>query len=176
MDDAQLIQKIMNGDKMAANELIERYYDMIYRYICHMGCSIETAKDITQDVFITMMQSLPTYKEQGYFRAWLYRIAHNQTMNTLKKSSNEKRRMQREKMEDVAPDFSEQRVNRELLKNLLSQLPVKQRDAIVLKYYHGFTAKEIANITNSTLPGVKSRLFQALRKLKARIKEEEIIE
>lgn len=59
MDDAQLIQKIMNGDKMAANELIERYYDMIYRYICHMGCSIETAKDITQDVFITMMQSLP---------------------------------------------------------------------------------------------------------------------
>lgn len=171
-EDAQIIQQVLQGNDTAMDELVHRYYDEIFRYIVRMGCSNEEAMDVTQEVFIIMMKSLATYKEQGHFRAWLYKIAHNQTMNVFKKRKLELVHFMNEEKSDVLTDFSEAVVDQAFVQQLLKQLPTKQRDVLILKYYHGFKSKEIAKITNSTLPAVKSRLFQALQKLKKYIKEE----
>lgn len=171
-EDAQIIQQVLQGNDTAMDELVHRYYDEIFRYIVRMGCSNEEAMDVTQEVFIIMMKSLATYKEQGHFRAWLYKIAHNQTMNVFKKRKLELVHFMNEEKSDVLTDFSEAVVDQAFVQQLLKQLPTKQRDVLILKYYHGFKSKEIAKITKSTLPAVKSRLFQALQKLKKYIREE----
>jgi len=171
-EDAQIIQQVLQGNNAAIDELVHRYYDEIFRYIVRMGCSNEEAMDLTQEVFIIMMKSLATYKEQGHFRAWLYKIAHNQTMNVFKKKKLELVHFMNEEKSGVITDFSETVVDQAFVQQLLKQLPAKQRDVLILKYYHSFKSKEIAKITNSTLPAVKSRLFQALQKLKKYIREE----
>lgn len=171
-EDAHIIQQILLGNDTAIDELVHRYYDEIFRYIVRMGCSNEEAMDLTQEVFIIMIKSLATYKEQGHFRAWLYKIAHNQTMNVFKKNKLELVHFMNEEKNGVLTDFSENVVDQAFVQQLLKQLPAKQRDVLILKYYHGFKSKEIAKITNSTLPAVKSRLFQALQKLKKYIREE----
>lgn len=170
--DTQLINEILIGNTLAIDELILQYYDEIFRYIIRMGCSVEGAKDITQDVFIVMMKSLPKYKEQGNFRAWLYKIAHNQTMNEFRRKNREIAKLTRQDNDLVMQDFSEDTANKEFVQVLLNQLPAKQRDVLILKYYHGFKSNEIAKITGSTLPAVKSRLFQALQKLRKYVREE----
>lgn len=171
-EDAHIIQQILLGNDTAIDELVHRYYDEIFRYIVRMGCSNEEAMDLTQEVFIIMIKSLATYKEQGHFRAWLYKIAHNQTMNVFKKNKLELVHFMNEEKNGLLTDFSENVVDQAFVQQLLKQLPAKQRDVLILKYYHGFKSKEIAKITNSTLPAVKSRLFQALQKLKKYIREE----
>ena len=88
-EDAQIIQQVLQGNDAAIDELVHRYYDEIFRYIVRMGCPNEEAMDLTQEVFIIMMKSIATYKEQGHFRAWLYKIAHNQTMNVFKKKKRD---------------------------------------------------------------------------------------
>ena len=171
-EDAQIIQQVLQGNDAAIDDLVRRYYDEIFRYIVRMGCSNEEAMDLTQEVFIIMMKSIATYKEQGHFRAWLYKIAHNQTMNVFKRKKRELVHFINEEKSGIMTDFSEAVADQAFVEELLKQLPAKQRDVLILKYYHGFKSKEIAKITNSTLPAVKSRLFQALQKLKKYIKEE----
>lgn len=170
--DAKIIQQISQGNQAATDELVHLYYDEIFRYIVRMGCSNEEAMDLTQEVFIIMMKSINTYKEKGHFRAWLYKIAHNQAMNVFKKKKQESIYFKAKEKNLVMKDVSEMVVNQAFVEELLKQLPTKQRDVVVLKYYHGFKSKEIAKITKSTLPAVKSRLFQALQKLKKYIGEE----
>ncbi len=171
-EDTQMIQQILQGNQAAIDELVQRYYDEIFRYIVRIGCSNEEAMDLTQEVFIIMMKSIATYQEQGHFRAWLYKIAHNQTMNVFKKKKRESVHFIKEERNKVMEDFSENVANQAFVEDLLKQLPAKQRNVLILKYYHGFKSKEIAKITRSTLPAVKSRLFQALQKLKKYIEEE----
>lgn len=159
MKEAEIIQQILQGNQEAVNNLVELYYDDIFRYVVYKGCSYEEAMDITQEVFIKMMKSLHTYKEQGYFKAWLYRIAHNETMNIFRKKKQEIFYFQQQEQNAIMKDFSEKLVNQNLIQQLVKQLPEKQQEVVILKYYHGFKSKEIAKITGSTLPAVKSRLF-----------------
>lgn len=76
MRDAQLIRRIQAGDRTAADTLIERYYTAILRYCArHTPCT-QTAEDLTQEVFLHLFRTIGSYREQGQFRAYLYRIAY----------------------------------------------------------------------------------------------------
>ena len=76
MRDAQLIRRIQAGDRTAADTLIEQYYTAILRYCArHTPCT-QTAEDLTQEVFLHLFRTIGSYREQGQFRAYLYRIAY----------------------------------------------------------------------------------------------------
>lgn len=170
-EDGIVIKAIQHGDEEAMEELVYRYYDEIFYYIYRLGSSYEEAKDLTQEVFIAMMKALPKYKEQGNFKAWLYKIAHNRSLNHFRQNKKQiYLEVDLERLK-VDVDFSEQLTNQVLIKELLNTLPKKQRSTLLLKYYHGFTIPEIARITGSTVPAVKSRLFQGLQKLKKMVME-----
>ncbi len=169
MADADLIQSIQSGDEAALEILIHRYYDEIFQYIYRIKGGNEEAKDITQDVFMSMMKALPSYKEQGYFKAWLYKIAHNRCMNSFRNQNREVYITSEEQVEDFTKVYVEQA----FIQEILDSLPQMQRSAIILKYYHGFTAKEIARITGVSTPTAKSRLFQGLRKLRKALQKGE---
>ena len=76
MRDAQLIRRIQAGDRTAADTLIARYYTAILRYCARHAHCTQTAEDLTQEVFLHLFRTIGSYREQGQFRVYLYRIAY----------------------------------------------------------------------------------------------------
>jgi RNA polymerase sigma factor (sigma-70 family) len=87
--DETLINKIVNGDKEALEEIIKRHQDWIYNIALRMVFYSDEAKDVTQEVLIKIITKLSTFKMQSSFRTWAYRIVVNHVLN-MKKSKGEK--------------------------------------------------------------------------------------
>ena len=89
-DEQSLVQQAQRHDKEAFAQLYEKYFDKIYRYVTlKIGNRVE-AEDMTQQVFINALQSISSYKWRGFpFSAWLFRIAHNQVVDYLRKKTRQ---------------------------------------------------------------------------------------
>ena len=75
------------NSREAAEQLIQTYYDEIYRFVYRQTGSKEDAMDLTQSVFIAVLRALPGYRaERASFRTWLYRIAANKVIDTRRKA------------------------------------------------------------------------------------------
>ena len=70
MDEKELVQSAKIGDKEALNELIERYYDEVYRFLYRRMGSKAAAEDVTQDTFIKFIKNLPYYKEKNKLKVF----------------------------------------------------------------------------------------------------------
>ncbi len=74
----RLIKKILRGDGKSADELIKHYYKEIYAYVYRQTASKETSMDITQEIFISVLNTLHTFdSSKSSFRTWLYAVASN---------------------------------------------------------------------------------------------------
>jgi len=77
-NEPELVAKARNGDEEAVTLLYEAHIESIFDYISYRVDSVETAEDLTSEVFLRMVRGLASYRDQGVpFRAWLYRIAAN---------------------------------------------------------------------------------------------------
>ena len=86
MTDEELISRIQQGDKAAAEELIYRWYPSILRY-CKSRCrSRETAEDLTQETFLRLFLALPNYNENGKFKAYIFLIANRLCIDESRKT------------------------------------------------------------------------------------------
>lgn len=169
MDESCLIKKAILGETSALEALIGEYYDAIYAYCCRrMGSSAQGA-DLCQETFLKVVESLPGYRDKGRFRSWLFTIANNCCRDAY-------RRLQRQNAlvlpEPTGERFEELSENGELLRSALNELPDAQREAVILRFYHDFTLREIARITGVLLPTAKARLQRGLARLKILLKEE----
>src|SRR5699024_3189393 len=107
------------------------YYDEIFYYIYRLGSPYEQAKDITQEVFIAMLKAIPAYKEQGNFKAWLYKIAHNKAMNFFRKNKNTVSLSANHENLEIETDMEEEIANRSMVRELLNSLPKKQSEVLI---------------------------------------------
>jgi RNA polymerase sigma-70 factor (ECF subfamily) len=129
--------------------------------------------DLTQEVFVKMVASIETYENRGKFRSWLFTIAANHLRNHWKyESRHEEYQFEEESEKDITSRWESITDSAELL-NALSMIPTDQRDCIVLKYYYGFTSREIAEMLNVKEPTVKARIRYGLNKLSILLKGEE---
>ena len=162
MRDAQLIRRIQAGDRAAGDTLIERYYAAILRYCARHTACIQTAEDLTQEVFLHLFRTIGSYREQGQFRAYLYRIAYCLCVDAARQR----------KMEPLPDDMTgkaapfETIENRDMAERLLASLPPEQREAVWLRYGEGLKYREIAAVTGQPLRTVQSRVRIALKALR----------
>ena len=85
-DEESLIRRAQQRDQVALTQLYEENFDRIYRYIVLKIGDRTEAEDMTQQVFLNALQSISSYKWKGMpFTSWLYRIAHNQMVDYLRK-------------------------------------------------------------------------------------------
>ena len=162
MRDAQLIRRIQAGDRTAADTLVERYYTAILRYCARHTLCTQTAEDLTQEVFLHLFRTIGSYREQGQFRAYLYRIAYCLCVDAARQR----------KMEPLPDDMTgtaapfETIENRDMAERLLASLPPEQREAVWLRYGEGLKYREIAAVTGQPLRTVQSRVRIALKALR----------
>jgi RNA polymerase sigma-70 factor (ECF subfamily) len=154
----------MLGDAPALERLIESYYDAIYAFCCRRVGDAELGADLCQNTFVKMVKSLPSYREQGRFKSWLFTIAANLCRDAFRTKKIAA------PLDDNLPDtrlhFEEGLENAELLKSALAQLPSAQQEVVLLRYYHGFSTADIARVLRVPLPTAKTRLHRAIKKLK----------
>ncbi|WP_255351349.1 RNA polymerase sigma factor [Dorea sp. D27] len=155
-----------------------QYYDEIFRFAYYMTGSEDAAYDCTQETFLRLIRFYGTYVEKRKFKAWLLRIARNVCYDYF-------RRQKEIPSEEVTlgmmpgkaePDRNLGHLERgQVIRAALDRLPRMQRDVVILRFYHELSIKEIAIITDSRIPTVKSRLRQSMEKLRNLLNEEELI-
>lgn len=158
MNDDKLISQIQRGNKIYANELIERYYSSILRY-CSWHCyNIDRAEDLTQETFFRVFRDIETYEHKGSFKSYLYTIAHHLCID-------ENRKYTTLELEDDFPmeDSNLRQVeDRDQINFLLSLLSPTQREAILLRYGEQLSFREISKILGIPARTVQSRVRAAL--------------
>ncbi len=167
--DEQLVRKAISGNKTAWLKLVKRYEKSIYNYGVRMTGNTADALDLMQEVFISVFRNLPTFRAEGSFKGWIFRIASYRCVEFYRK----KRPTQDldESPEQVCSEplpeqiLLMQQSNRQLME-AMECLPVNQKAVLELKFFGQFTFDEIADQLDISSNTVKSRLYSALDKLK----------
>lgn len=169
IQDWMIINKIKMGDPDAWDILVHKYYDSVYFYCvrrCYGDCDI--ASDLTQDIFLKLVESLPRYRFIGKFQNYLYTMAVNTCNNYLKKRHIEQIELTDNFTTDLDTSLIDEILHderKETVQKALDLLPEIQREVVILRYYHDLKVKDIATITGVGVSTVQSRIYQGLRKL-----------
>lgn len=165
VEDADLVARARRGDVDAYNVLISRWDRRVYHYLLKLVGDREDAMDLAQEVFLKAWQALGKLEDAGRFSPWLFRIAHNEAYSLLRRA-----RPQEEVAEQAAGDLSTGRMYPAeislAVRRALDGLSPEQREAVVLKVYQGFKFEEMAEILDTPVSTVKSRLYTGLELLK----------
>lgn len=170
--DYTLIRGIQSGDPDALEALIRRWYPRIFGYVLKMIGQEQDAYDVTQDIFIAMMQGLGGYRPWRKFDSWLFAVAHNKCMDHFRRRKWSVPAAEPE-WDRPSPDLpvEDAVTDAVAVQDALKLLPDAQREAVILHYFHQFTVKEIARMTGAPLATVKSRLKAARKTLSGHLQE-----
>lgn len=177
--DRNLINLVLSGDHRAFESLVRRYQKLVYNVVLQMVQSRDSAADLTQETFLKSYRSLASFKPELRFKPWLIRIATNTALNSLrdeKPHDSLDQIMESDPCFDLtAPENVEKQVELTLatqeLSVALAELPVRQRTIFVLRYQYDFSYDDIAQITNESIPAIKSMLFRTRERLRKQLFE-----
>lgn len=128
----------------------------------------DTAADITQDVFLKVLENIQSVRKIGKFQNYLLTIAVNTCNNHFKKTKPIYVDLETlEDVEDTNNTFEKVELDelKTEVQSAINTLPDYQKEVIILRFYYDLKIREIANITKASVPTVKSRLQQGIKKL-----------
>lgn len=180
---------VKQSDEDAFNELVNRYTDKVYRLAYRISRDPGSAEEILQEVFITLVEKLDTFREESKFSTWLYRVASNASYLFLRKGK--KARDREYSLDDYKPyndsgylegveeaDWSRApddillgNEGADILEKAINELPEDYRIVFHMKDVEGLTSKEIGEILKLSVPAVKSRVLRARLFLRDKLSE-----
>jgi RNA polymerase sigma-70 factor (ECF subfamily) len=176
-DEQKLIQDILEGNKEAFSELIDRYKRLVNHIVYKMVRSSEDRQDLSQDVFIRVYQNLGSFNGKCKLSSWIGRIAYNTSLNHLGKK-------QPVLWDDISPELSlesrpsssllldEEIANNDMVKRISQEirlLPAPYNVLVALYHLDDMSYQEIAEVTGMPDGTIKSYLFRARRLLRERL-------
>jgi RNA polymerase sigma-70 factor (ECF subfamily) len=173
MSDADLVARLKNRDDEAYREVLERYSDQLYRYIYGITSDVQLSQDILGETYLRMVEKIDTYTFYGApFKAWLYRIAHNLAVNTLKQNrfivGGANLEQVARPITDPAIRITAQLEEEELraaLRAALPELTEEQQQVLMLRFVAEQSVAEVALALGKTENAVKQMQFRAVRAL-----------
>jgi len=179
-DEAAVIARASDGDRMAFTQLMEHYQSACYGLAWRLLGDADQAADATQDAFIHAYRAMASYRG-GIFRSWLLRITANASYDILRRQQRrptsplpdpEEGAPELPDMAAVNPAAEAQRSEMyRHLERALARLPADQRTAIVLCDVYGMDYNEVAAMTQSALGTVKSRIHRGRLRLRELLEE-----
>ncbi len=170
--DGELIEGAVAGQAEGFEELVRRYQRPITSYVYRMLGDYESSLDVTQEVFIKVYNSLHKYNFDYKFSTWIYRIAHNASVDHMRRNSITPQSIEVEnadgsfqiQLESHAASPEQERERSEWrteIEAVVRCLPAAYRDLILLRHSRDLSYDEIAEVTGLPLGTVKNRLFRA---------------
>lgn len=166
IDDNTLVTRCLAGDPRAFGELVAAYERVVYTLALRMTGNRETARDVTQQVFVKVHRGLASFDRRRRFFSWIYRIAVNECIN--ERRSRRTHESLDERLVDPAPGQEEQAMRREVAEAVqaaLQRLPESDREVLVLRHWLERSYAEISDALGLPESTVKSRLFEARQRL-----------
>lgn len=166
-DETGLIRDAQAGDPGAFTALVERYWDRLYRWLYHLTHDGHGAEDLAQETFLKAFAALASFRAGSNFRAWLFRIAHNNFVNQKRALRNVRQPMPADVPAGTAGPI-EETLTREALQQVVkavNKLPADFRTALLLRTDEGLSFREIAEILDITEETARWRVFKARQKL-----------
>ena len=166
-DEESLVHWAKQGDQKAFTQLYEGHFDRIYRYVAFKIGDRMEAEDMTQLVFLKALQSISSFKWKGVpFAAWLFRIAHNQIVDHLRKKKKQPLTLFDESLVSHGDGNPQLMMEHNLdIKQLVSateQLTKAQREVISLRFAGELSIAEVANIMGKSQGAIKALQHSAI--------------
>lgn len=169
--DRQLIQLCREGEHEAFGQIVEKYQKVVFNVVYRMVRDFEETRDITQSVFLKAFRGLDTYDGKQRFFSWLYRIAVNESLNSLKSRKITVSIDERFPSSTLSPEKVLETSERErVMHKGLMQLTPDYRAVLVLRHIAGCSYRELSEVLEIPEKTVKSRLFTARQLLRERLK------
>jgi len=185
--DVQLMLDVKAGDQQSFELLLQRYRTPLVNFLYRMVRNREQAEDLAQEVFLRVYRAREDYEPSAKFTTWLFRIATNLALNSLRDHRYQKLEISMdapivadteegdERMMEVAdehPDIEQHLVEearKKMIRHAIEKLPEKQRAAVLLHKYQELDYSEISKILQCSESALKSLLFRAYETLRVEL-------
>jgi len=185
--DVQLMLDVKAGDEQSFGLLLQRYRTPLVNFLYRMVRSREQAEDLAQEVFIRVYRAREEYVPSAKFTTWLFRIATNLALNSLRDHRHQKLEISMDapvttdaeegdekpfEVADKHPTIEQELVEedrKKMIRHAIEKLPEKQRAAVLLHKYQELDYAEIAKILSVSESALKSLLFRAYESLRVEL-------
>jgi len=185
--DVQLMLDVKAGDEQSFSLLLHRYRTPLVNFLYRMVRSREQAEDLAQEVFIRVYRAREEYVPSAKFTTWLFRIATNLALNSLRDHRHQKLEVSMDaplvadaedgdekpfEVADKHPTIEQEMVEedrKKMIRRAIEKLPEKQRAAVLLHKYQELDYAEIAKILTVSESALKSLLFRAYETLRVEL-------
>jgi RNA polymerase sigma-70 factor (ECF subfamily) len=166
------IDQTLRGNIRSFSNLTMKYQDRIFTFVVKSIRSQEDAKDITQNVFFNAFSNLKKFRKESSFQTWIYRITINQVKNYWRNNKHkfviaeselkpltENIWNRTEEIFDAKEEFNLEE-SKQTVDELISFLPLEQKQLFILFYIEGHSCREIAEIFKTSASNVKIQLYR----------------
>jgi RNA polymerase sigma-70 factor (ECF subfamily) len=182
--DVQLMLDVKAGDDASFDLLLQKYRTPLVNFLYRMVRDTATAEDLAQEVFLRVYRARKQYSPSAKFTTWLFRIATNLALNSVRDNRHRQKDVSIDAAsspdEDAAPmqlpapemridEHMIQRDRADYIRKVISELPEKQRVAVLLHKYEEMDYAEIARILECSESALKSLLFRAYETLRVQL-------
>ncbi len=183
MADEQLVVLYEQGNNSAFDVLLNRYKSSVYSYIYFIIRNKELTEDIFQETFVKVITTIKQgrYIENGKFKAWITRIAHNLIIDNFRQERSENLISNDEVEVDLFNNMKlcdgtieDSLVKSQVLtdvKKLVNHLPESQREVLEMRYYQDMSFKEIADLTGVSINTALGRMRYAILNMRRMAEE-----
>src|SRR5213595_888276 len=162
LSDERLTRRAVGGDERAFAAIFRRYHQSLYRFCLAIVGSPEDAQDALQNTMMKVLRALPGEERRIDLKPWLYRIAHNESIDLLRR----RRETRPLDVEQAAPGYglAEDAATRERLRGLIAdmrELPERQREVLVMRELAGLGFEEIGSALDTSGAVARQTLYEA---------------
>ena len=186
MTDESLVDLYAQGNNSAFDVLLNRYKKSIHSYIFYVVRNRDLTEDIFQETFLKVIMTIKQgrYTDNGKFKAWITRIAHNLIIDNFRQERNENTISNDDVEVDLLNDMKlcdsnieDDMVQEQVfadVKNLVKHLPDNQREVLEMRYYQDMSFKEIADLTGVSINTALGRMRYAILNMRRMADENHI--
>ncbi len=170
----KLLKKARQGDSNAFREIYRLYYDRLIRYGCSLGASAACVHDVTQDLFVWLLQNPSKMEAVSHLDSYLYKCLRRNIYSVLER---DRRKMDNAKkfyadagaetsMESQLLETENRQAQAGWIRAQLDQLSSHQKEVIYLRFFENLSYEEMAEILSVSNQVVRNSVFRALKKLR----------
>jgi RNA polymerase sigma-70 factor (ECF subfamily) len=182
LSDCNLVEVIHEQNKEAYRELFARYQKKLFTYVYHLVGNKEEVEDILQNVFSKTYKNIDNFDTSRKFSSWIYRIAHNESVNYLKRKSKRytiswddvstsKDKLDSASNEETPEEKMEQQEIMKEIEWALKKIPKKYQQVLKMRYFQEYSYEDMSKILKKPVNTVGTLINRAKRKLSAVVNE-----
>jgi RNA polymerase sigma-70 factor, ECF subfamily len=168
-----LLERVARGDRIAFAQLYDRVSGALYGLIRQVLRDPAQSEEVTQEVLLEIWRTAPRFDaNRGSAKAWMMTMAHRRAVDRVRSEQASRDRDDKVGARETQRDFDvvaeavETRLEQQQVRRALDQLTDLQREAVELAYYGGHTYREVAELLDTPLGTVKTRLRDGLIRLR----------